>query len=265
MAKILFLDSECNSLDTELGFIQELAWAIYDSGTKRLLKCSSHILDWGGMHYDVEPGALQVTGLSKEFCQETGRPAQLVFEELLLDLAKVDAVAGHNIIEYDLKILNSNIKRSLYAEPTSLNEKFIFHTIWDCPYENPRQIMSLKYLAYDHGFILTNAHEALADVLACAHVFFKYPFKTCYEIASTPLVTLHGYTVYQDEEGREAFYRQKFRWNRDNRRWEKKCRAYYIPGTQLELKGQDLFMTLENKEMIIRQNSPDASAPNEPI
>lgn len=257
MVKLLFLDTETSSLDTERGTIQELAWAVYavePGKSHRLIKSRSYLLKWN-MHYEVDVGALSTTGLTKEMCEALGTLAPEVLGEFLLDLEGCDAVCGHNLIDFDKLILRSNIKRALFSDPLVLNDKFTFDTMFDCPYKNPRQIMSLKYLAYDHGHILSNAHQALADVFACAHVFFHYPFEECAQIARTKLLTFYGHTEWGDEAGREAFYRQKFKWNREFKRWERKARAYYIPGAQLEL-GRDLFGFDSEKEYRFPFTSP---------
>lgn len=263
MSKILFLDSECNSLDTERGFIQELAWAVYDIDQKRLLKSQSHLLQWI-MHYEVDPQAFAVTGLSREFCEKNGKPAPQVFSEFLKDVSEVDVLGGHNLLDYDKPMIWHNILRTLFSPPKGFMEKFTFDTMFDCPYPNPRQVMALKYLSYDHGFILSNAHQAMADVFACAHVFFSYPYEKCLEIAKTQLMTMHGYTQWGDEEGRESFYRQKFRWNRERKRWERRARAFYIPGTQLEL-GRDLFTMSGGNECRIKVEQKEAPANVEEI
>ena len=238
--RILIADTETTSLDTSTGFIQELAWAIFDMEKKRLLKSRSHLISWNRA-YEVDQGAYETTGLSREYVERWGTEAKLVFEEFLTDVHDVDAIGGHNYIDFDDKMLISNIKRAFFSEPAELIAKFKVDTYHDCPYPKSQKIFGLKYLAFDHGHILSNAHQALADVLACAHVFMSYPLKDCLDIANTPLVTLSGHTQYHDQAGREAFYQAKFRWNKPNNRWERRCRAYHIPGTQLQLGGRQLL------------------------
>lgn len=249
-ATILFFDTETNSLDTDRGTIMELAWAIYDVRKMRLLSAHSHLLRWN-MHYEVDPGALATTGLTKEFCEENGDPAGEVFSKFLLDCSKSFAVAGHNVLAYDKPIIRTNILRSLFNEPKSFMDQFTFDTMYDCPYPSTQKQMALKYLAFDHGHIMSDAHQALADVFACASVFFKYKFTECLEIARTPLMTINGYTDYHDEVGREKFYQAKFRWNKPRKRWEKTARAFYIPGTQLLLGDYPIFNETADKIVVL--------------
>ncbi|NJM09381.1 MAG: 3'-5' exonuclease [Bdellovibrionaceae bacterium] len=241
MNRICFFDTECNSLDTSEGFIMELAWAVFDLQSKRLLHSKSSLIKWN-RGYLVDPGAKEVTGLTREFCESNGQPANSVFTDFLVGLLdyKVDILAGHNILEFDLPIMRSNMNRVLFESHSQIETLLHVDTYHDLPIENPRQSMALKYLALDHGHILNSAHEALADVMASAHVFFKYPLEDVLARARTPLKVFHGYTAYQDDAARERFYRAKFRWHRINRRFEKKCRAFYLPKLN-ELVGQDLI------------------------
>jgi len=237
---ITFYDTECNSLDTDGGFIQEIAWANYHAESKRLINCESHILQWT-RGYLVDDGAFEATGLSRDFCQSKGAEAQGVLQKFLISAGLSDAICGHNIIDYDNKMLASNVKRTCFVEPEKFLNKFMIDTMYDLPFTKPQKHMTLEYLAMKHGYIMSNAHQAMADVFACAHIFFQYPLDKILEIASTPIIKLHGYTEYLDEAGREKFYKAKFRWSREAKRWEKTARAYYIPGTQLELKEYNLY------------------------
>lgn len=260
-ATICFFDTECNGLDTDHGFVMELAWAVYDVRKMRCLSAESHLLKWN-MQYEVEKEAQAVTGLTREFCEANGSPAGEVFTKFLLASSKCFAVAGHNVINFDKKIMKSNIMRALFSEPKQFLDQFTFDTYFDCPYPSTQKQMSLKYLALDHGYILNGAHEALNDVFASAFVFFKYKFAECLEIARTPLMTINGYTDFHDVEGREKFYKAKFRWNRDYKRWEKQLRAYHIPGTQLTLGDYNLY-TAEGGAIRVLDDSPAKESPNE--
>lgn len=240
MSRIMFIDTETNCLDTQYGFIMELGWAIYDIDSKRLIKTRSYMLKWN-MGYTVDEGAFEATGLTREFCEANGWPAQDVFAEFLVDCAEVECVCGHNFIDFDKNMLISNIKRVLFGDPVQFTSLFTFDTMYDCPFPKNQKSLALKYLALDHDYILSDAHQALADVFACAAIFFKYDFEEIMMRARTPIVTISGLTEYLDTDGRAAFYKQKFRWNREKRRWEKRCRAFYVDGAQLELGNYNLF------------------------
>lgn len=241
MTNILFYDTEANSLDREQGFIQELAWAIFHK-SGRLLSAKSRLIKWN-RGYKVDDEAFTATGLSRDFCEEHGHDPIGVFGEFIIDSSHVDAICGHNIIEFDNKIMDSNIKRSMFESPgLYLPRALMIDTMHDLEYPSTIKGRSLDYLAMRHGLMMSGAHQALNDVLACAHVFFKYPVEKSFEIASTPFVTLHFYTDFHDHVGRELAYKLKFRWNRDFKRWDRSLRQYYVPQIAESLKGYQLYV-----------------------
>lgn len=248
--KILFLDTECNSLDTENGFIQELAWVIADSENWRTIKATSHLLSWKTF-YPVDPGALAVTGLTREYCEQSGRNANSVISDLLHDACYVDAICGHNIMGYDLPMLATNVKRACFYpfSDSQFAQKLIIDTLTDCPYPSTTKIHALKYLAYDHGFILSDAHQALADVMACKHLLSSYNIDDVIKVASTPLVTLTAKIDFNDIESRDKIKNSRFYWNANRKLWEKRIRAYYLDSYQLSL-GPEIELNQEHGSVI---------------
>lgn len=243
--KIFAYDTECNSLSTDDGFIQEVAWAVYDSETWRCLFAKSYLINWPTA-YTVDPGALAVTGLTVEFCREFGRRPGDVFMEMLRDMGSSDVLCGHNAIHYDRPMLRTNIKRAMLFDvgPESpLENRLHIDTLLDCEYPSTMKIQSLRYLAYDHGFILSNAHQALADVFACAHLLKCYPLERTIEIAKTPVVKITSKIDWDNTEARERIKQARFYWNPTLKLWEKSIREFYVPGIQLKL-GTDVQLNI---------------------
>ena len=251
---ILFYDTECNSLDTKQGNVMELAWAVYDISSHRLLWSKSYLCRWR-LQYEVDPGAFLATGLRREFCEANGRAVLDVFAEFLSDCEKVDLVGGHNILGFDHLMMTSNVKRVLGDEPKQLLKLPAIDTFIDCPFPDSQRILSLKYLALDHGFVMTNAHQALADVFASHHIFKSYPFEKCLEISKTPMVECVAYTDFHDEKGRELVNSLRFRWDRANRRWSKKCRKYHVEKMKKQLEHISLFVEGETTDNLIESTS----------
>lgn len=241
MAKILFYDTETNSLDTQRGFIQELAYAVYDVDTQRCLFSHSHLLAWG-MGYSVDSGALSVTGLTRDYCEKHGENASTVLSDFvtLIKTSQVDYIAGHNILQFDNLMMQSNIKRAMF-EDFNLSEFKCLDTYIDLDYSPQIKNYTLKYLALEHGYVLTGAHQAMNDVFACAHIFFQNNYKTALENAKSPLVNVYAYTAYTDAESREQLHALKFRWDRDHKRWQKVVRASSIEKIRANYDG-DFFV-----------------------
>jgi len=242
---ILFLDSECNSLDTEGGFIQELAWVIADTKSFRTLKVESHLIKWL-TSYEVEEGAIAVTGLSREYCEEHGELAQRVFTNFLFDAGCVDFICGHNLIGYDHPMLATNVQRACLSslERSDYAGKLKIDTLTDCPYPSNMKIHALKYLAYDHGFILSDAHQALADVFACKHLLSKYDLAEVIEIAKTPMVTLTAKIDFKNVEGRDKIKNARFYWEPNKKLWTKRIREFHLKDMQESL-GADIEIVTE--------------------
>lgn len=238
MARFLFFDTEANSLDVNLGFIQEIAWALYDSETGRCLEAKSNLLKWN-RGYTVDDGALAVTGLSRAFCEEHGRDAGEVFEEFLdiIMTQKAHYLVGHNILGFDIPILRSNVLRSSYPNAEVIDSITPIDTYIDLPYPDSMRNYSLKYLALDHGYALLGAHQALNDVFACAHVFFKYPLSAIIASAHSPVVEFEAYTSYHDAQARSELKRLKFWWNPEKKCWRKSARKSYAKIIRETFKG----------------------------
>lgn len=248
MSKILIFDTECNSLDTEKGFVQELAWAIYDLSSWRLLKSQSSLARWNTV-YDVEPGAFAATNLTREFCESHGAPAHYLFTEFLSDAYDVDYVCGHNVIVYDIPMMTSNIKRACLFEAKNSHfmEKHVIDTLIDCPYPATQKILALKYLALDHGYVLSDAHQAIADVFACKAILSKYDFEKVLEISKTPVVTITCKPDWNNLEGRGLVKNARFYWNPDRKLWFKSIREFYLNDIQESLAGGGVSVERESK------------------
>ncbi len=231
--KLLIYDTECNSLLTEEGFIQELAWAVYDVETWRCLKSCGSLVRWNTF-YEVSPGAVAATGLTRDFCEEHGEFANRLFTNFLFDVEECDFIAGHNIIPYDNKMLATNVKRALLypLSDSSFKDKIIIDTMMDCPYPSNQKQMALKYLALDHGYILSDAHQGISDVFACKAILQKYNFNTVLEIAKTPIITLTVKTNWEDKALVDNLKAAKFFWNKPIKRHQRSIREFHLSEVQ---------------------------------
>jgi hypothetical protein len=246
--KLLCYDTECNSLDPLGGYVMELAWAIFDIDSWRCLQSESHLIRWG-RQYPVEKEASDVTGLSWEFCETNGRAAIFAFNSFVSSCDNVDFLCGHNAIAYDKPMMYSNIKRAqAFSSENCLQDwNRIPHidTLVDCPFPATQKVHALKYLALDHGYVLSGAHEAINDVFACAHILKQYPFEKVLEISRTPLVTLTAKIAWEDIEGRDRIKNSRFYWNSKTKLWEKRIREYWLPGIQMQL-GTAVELGIQN-------------------
>jgi DNA polymerase III alpha subunit (gram-positive type) len=245
----LIFDTETNGLDTKNGFVQELAWMLVETTTWRCIQANSFIIRWP-THYEVEPGALETTGLDKNFCYNNGFSPLAAFTNFLSAIEFADYLCGHNSIAFDHPMMLTNFKRGMLFD-VPLDHKFntMTHidTLLDCEYPPQMKVKGLKYLALDHGFVHLGAHQALADVQATAHILSKYDFKRTVEIARTPVVKVTSHIDWDEIELREKVKQAKFMWNPKLKVWEKYIREFFVPNLQLSL-GDDVSLCVDQPQ-----------------
>lgn len=255
--KILIYDTECTKLDTESGIIQEIAWAVFDvkdcfmelTNQWRCLKAKSVLLHHG-MNYEIDPGALEVTGLVPEFCEQHGENAGSVLSEFMADCIKADFIGGHNSIGYDNKILFSNLIRVFSGDDRmTLEIKAIFEklkfidSMVHIDYPKHCKSLTLKYLALEHGYVLTGAHEALQDVFACAHLFKSYDVFEVIKNSQEPVQERFCNLKFGDPRV-SVLKANRFYWNPMRKVWYKNVRANKVEDLHKILGFEtELFMT----------------------
>lgn len=163
--KLAFFDTETTGLDTQTTKIIEFAMIICDEEQNIDISFSS-IIDPG-----VEIQNSHIHGITTEMARQ-GRKWPEFGPKLLqfLEDQEIDALAGHNIVEFDIPVMRSNCARIGKTFPT-------FPTI-DTLY------LARRYLSDNGKFSLTairerysieteQAHRALDDTKANIEMFFK--------------------------------------------------------------------------------------------
>lgn len=201
---ILFFDTETTGIrdwknPTFLPRVVQIGALLTDNEGKTLAELNVLLYPEG---FDTVPEvAANVHGFSFEMISKTGINRELGLETFFEIMDKADIIVAHNI-EYDLDLLNIEIDYAReHAEnqfvPEAwaevLNSKQAFCTMLnsrdllklplsaaqasffkdkgiDQQYKNPR--LSEAYQHY-FGKTFDNAHDAMADVRACADVYFK--------------------------------------------------------------------------------------------
>lgn len=254
--KITVYDTETNGLDTKNGFIQELAWATYDVSFLsewRLISCESHLLRWPEK-YDVDQKALEITGIDRNFCFKNGSDPFETFEKFLYDCLYSEFLAGQNAILFDRDIVYNNIKKASVLHEDLFNKKAHIDSYFDI--RGPIKPKSLKYFALDHGYVLNNAHSAIHDVFACAHILSKYPIEDLVYSAIHPLVKTSVQCDYGNKKLKDRLYEEGFRWNPEEKNYTKTARRHIL---------DKIIKTLELNQSAVRQEVLfDGSNPQEP-
>ena len=162
------IDFEASSLDTASARILEAACVLWDTDLDAPVEFYSSLVT----NPIIDPETTKrITGITVEMVDRHGKPASLVFSQMLNYLGKAERVLGHNIRTYDGFLFENECKREGIALPPMK----IVDTMTDIIYPESMTSKKLVYLASDHGVRDQDAHRALADTLMTLRIFRKYP------------------------------------------------------------------------------------------
>lgn len=130
----------------------------------------------------IHPKAFQAHGISLEICQEKGIAPNLMLDHFLQLVEKADTIVAFNIA-FDKKIIETAMYRqkkrmSLFTGKPMFCAMLAASNIMKIPnprfpgeYKWPNQMEAYKHFVDPKGF--DNAHDAEADVTACARIYYK--------------------------------------------------------------------------------------------
>lgn len=156
----------------------QLAWLLVDeNGTE--LKRKSEIICPDG--FTIPEEAVQVHGITTERAQNEGLPLRNVLDEFMQDLELAEEVVGHNI-DFDIHIVGAELCRlglstqTISNKPTTCTMKSFTNF---CAIPSNNGYGGYKWPTLEElyckvfGREMTNAHDALADILATKECFFE--------------------------------------------------------------------------------------------
>jgi DNA polymerase III epsilon subunit-like protein len=147
------LDFETTSSDVLQARVTEVGQILYTTGQQRVLESTSVLV---AADQPISKEIEDITGISNAAIKKFGYDDQDTFQNLLEFLKKCDAVAGHNINQFDWEILKLWAGRYRAILPPML----LIDTMWDLPGVQGRK---LQHMAADDGFLNLMPHCALAD------------------------------------------------------------------------------------------------------
>jgi len=181
---ILFFDTETSGMyqwkldnnHVDQPHLMQIAAILADDSGKIITQFSSLVKPM--MKYRVDPEAENVHGLTWDMCNKQGIESERVME-LFVDMCKKsDLIVAHNM-NFDYLIIKSFLSRLFVADIIDEMKKF-------CTMAATTNILKLpgkfegkyKWTKLDECYRfffaeeLTNAHDAMSDVMACKRVFF---------------------------------------------------------------------------------------------
>ena len=184
--KILIFDTESTGLpiDEKDPFhypeywprLVQLAWMLFDDET--VLEEKSFIIRPEG--YTIPGSAIEIHGITNERAKEEGKPLPDVLALFSETLTKTEVIVGHNV-GFDRSVVTAEFARAKQNAPIlGLPYHCTMKTsteVCKIPSKSRGQKFKWPTLTELHAHLFTepfeDAHNALADVRACARCYFE--------------------------------------------------------------------------------------------
>lgn len=194
--------------------VVQLAWQLHD-GRGNLLSAKNLIVRPEG--FTIPFNAEKVHGISTQRALDEGEPLDEVLERFTKDLQKAQVVIGHNILDFDIKILGAEYLRSgmqnAILEKEAIDTQLVSTEYCAIPggrggqYKWPT-LIELHTRLFGEGF--GDAHDAAYDVSANARCFFGLIHESVVAPADdTPITEIS----YQAPELEDANFARKKKTN----------------------------------------------------
>lgn len=179
--KVLLLDTETTGLPLsgdqyafEQPFVIQLGGVLFDIREDRIDKSiNTLVLPPEGAVFNER--AVAVHGFSEEVVRANGKSAEEVYEEVRSLRLEADVVGSYNW-EFDERLIRTSAVRQLGCAPDYVlgehGKGIVHHCVMkQCIafYQHPREKLVTVYKRI-MGVPLTDAHDAMADVVASMHV-----------------------------------------------------------------------------------------------
>lgn len=179
----------------------QLAWVEYDKDGKETFRYNQIIQPDG---YTIPQNSINVHGITNEKAAEEGIPMQDALSEFKKALERTDYIIAHNI-DFDLAIMgcefyrmsmDNNLDKIFPIDTSKQTTKFCKIPGRRGSYKYPT-LTELHKKLFNQGF--DNAHDALADVEACARCFFKLQEIGYFSFKESPGKISQGQDVDQSD------------------------------------------------------------------
>lgn len=157
-------------------FIVQLAYIIADinaeTGQYRIVKRYNQLIKPDGRYESMPEQAFNAHHKTYELCNEQGIDIRLALHEFMQDATTVNCIVAHNIM-YDRKVIEIECVRNSMTDLLQSMHQICTQRLCK-PFMNGGSAnLSNAYARFNNGVQFDNAHDALADVLACLDVFIN--------------------------------------------------------------------------------------------
>lgn len=205
---IAFFDFETDGLDREQNRITEAAAILYTTTFKRVVMAESFLVD---NEVEIPKIITDLTKINKPMIQKFGLTSEDALARLNNYFDMADAVAGANIIEFDLPFYKNWCLRE-GEEPI---EKLAIDIKTDLPGVESKH---LGYMAADAGFLNPFPHAALPDAWTVLRLVEMHDIEKVVERAKSPRVYLKAHVSFDTNYLAKE---RKYGWNPERKVWYK--------------------------------------------
>lgn len=179
----------------EFPYVIQLSYVIFHNVTKQIVKTFNRFIK---VNVEISEKITEITGITKEICENAGIPIQDALIELYSDIHHCGHLVAHNY-NFDKTVLQTEFYRNgPEIESSCPNYKYIFHadyllqnniqakctmmmgiSICKIPFPNNPTSKSYKYpnLAELHnhlfGIVPNGLHNSYVDVIACLSCYLS--------------------------------------------------------------------------------------------
>jgi len=210
--KILGLDFETTGLNPLKNRVIEIGAVVWytDSSTPQaifseLIECKS----------PLDPEIIEITGITNEILDSDGKDPKSSFLRLWELIQSCEYVVAHNA-PFDRGFLEWEL--SQLGITNDFSSVQWIDTLTDIPYPDRIGSRKLTYLAADHGFVNSNAHRAIFDVMTMLNIFQKYELSEITVRSKSPTVQVIAKVSFEEKDKAKNL---GFRWNGKDKTWSK--------------------------------------------
>jgi hypothetical protein len=207
------IDVETTGLDVQNDRIIEMGLVLYSTGRKKILESTGFLVQSDGV--EVTDEITKLTGITQDAADTFGYSQGDAIEIYNDYVSQAGAVIGHNILRFDLPVIQATAKRL----GINLVSKLSIDTTTDIPGVKGEQLITM---CAKHGFVNPNQHSAEDDAKSVIKLISGYDILAICERAKCPLLPV---VSKQDrlglgrDAGNKVARKQGFRWNGDYKIW----------------------------------------------
>lgn len=212
---ILSLDFETSGLDRNSDRILEVGAVLYSTTLQQMLSADAYLVD---NEVPITKEITDITGIRKSMVDKFGINSKTALPRLLTLVDQCEAIAGQNILDFDMPFLENWVQR----EKETLPPRLVIDTKTDLPGVEAKH---LGYMAADEGFVNPFPHRALADCLTVIKLISLHDGKrkptTFDDIvirAKSPRLTIAANVSF---ENNDLAKKRGYKWHPDRRVWHK--------------------------------------------